>query len=72
MKPGVWMISKKRWAVTLSDTTFDPADPQGVLGYVIQGEDGKWSIDGDSDCCRHHLAEHAVQDLVRSHTADSK
>ena len=72
MKPGVWMVNKKRWAVTISDTTFDLADPLGVLGYVIQGDDGKWSIDGDPDCRRHVLAERAVQDLVRLRSADSK
>src|ERR1039458_8309066 len=36
--PGVWMIDKKRWVVTRSES-LDPTDLHGVLGHVIQGTD---------------------------------
>lgn len=45
--PGVWMINQKRWAVIRSEISFDPTDLQGVPGHLIQGADGKWSIEGD-------------------------
>ena len=63
--PGVWMIDQKRWAVTRSGTSFDRADVQGMLGHVIQGADGKWSIEGYQDGRRYDDAQKAVQELIR-------
>jgi hypothetical protein len=62
---GVWMIDKKRWAVTLSEKCFDPKSAEDVLGYVIQCDDCKWRIEGDPSGQRYDVPQHAVQDLVR-------
>ena len=67
---GVWMTDQKRWAVTRSETSFDPTDLQGVLGHVIQGTDGKWSIEGYPNGRRYDVAREAVQELIRLRSTD--
>ena len=69
--PGVWMINQKRWAVTRSETSFDPTDLQGVLGHVIQGADAKWSIEGDPYARRYAIAREAVQGLILLRSTDA-
>jgi hypothetical protein len=69
--PGVWMINEKRWAVTRSETSFDPTDLQGVLGHVIQDADGKWSIEGDPNGRRYAIAREAVQALILLRSTDA-
>ena len=65
MDLGVWMIDKKRWAVTLSEKRFDPKSAEDVLGYVIQCDDCKWRIECDRSGQRYDVPQDAVQDLVR-------
>jgi hypothetical protein len=66
--PGVWMINKKRWAVTFSEERFDPNSAEDVLGYVVQCADSRWRIEGDPTGQLYDIAQHAVQDLVRLHS----
>jgi hypothetical protein len=66
--PGVWLVDKKRWAVTADGAHYNPADSQSVLGYVTHGSDGEWRIEGDPLERRYLAAEHAVKDIVRSHS----
>jgi hypothetical protein len=68
--PGVWMIDQKRWAVTRSETSFDPTDLQGQVGYIIQGTDRKWSIESDPNGQRYDVAEKAAQELIRFRSTD--
>jgi hypothetical protein len=68
--PGLWMIDQKRWAVTRSETSFDRTDLQGVLGYVIQDSDRKWSIEGYPNGMRYDDAREAVQELIRFRSTD--